>query len=845
MADTYNTTYWFEEEYNKQLKRPLCVVKLTKPLPGYKPHIHASGRDYYPEVIDCQINAGLSIGSNSCTITCRRFWDNSGNSVTPEPMDRIVVQQGYTTEESLLTTFYGFVHNVVMVDEPGIYRIVCQDILKLAELNFYAYEDMKVYSALEYTNPDGEVFAAKEFYERTAEKVISTFLEESGIVSGYYNLEFPDPSEEAYPILGATQEVIFQRETALEAIGRICDNIKYSLWADVGGLVRCRINTALPVSESRYMYGSEDSSYDPKEFDYIFPIFFDTDFVSAPSGHLLHVEATTHDEWLRNYIIVRGADYEDGTKRIATVYGDSNYVPVGIYRKLEQHTDLLSTDGMVLDVATRIYHELNRLHYNARADIEGDARIHAGDTVKLTDGFAIPGGREYMLDSYSSQFNGTSWIMSLNLTGGVGTGALPKAYVKPYADFTLKFIRMVGVSADAYEVHLDASNSKTINGEAIVSYLWDIVDYPLDLTGEKAIFYLNAGTLEWVDVTLTITDAEGVTDTLRKRVRGPDASEEIAQKTSDAKARCLGIVYDTNLTQMYATITGGQPWYTHQFSSNISAVRCDHKKTSGYVGLSNGQVYYIPDLTDISAGSREEILSAGAYSVSSIWSDYVYNDMDYHYGTGDDESDRRLLWIARGQILHRIKAGIGYYGSYNAYTFDNTIVKIYGTKRSPDYLIIIEGPNLWWMSKDNLSLQKTLSGSTWVDVCCHNNEIQAIDSSGNFHRSSDLGYTWYTATGEPSGATRVAFNRRNRQHSVLGCDALLGQYNGGYPDFTFINGAIVQGQVYCMDSDYYNDALFIGTDYNLYITYDWGESVVIFRTGGISAMSIGATILEE
>jgi len=483
------------EEYAKRVKTPLIRVTLTRFLEDDIPGVDAEGHNYYPEVISCDINYGFDQGSSTCTLVIKTPLDLNGDPVRFEPMDRVKVEQGWNKTSTLRTTFFGFVDQAEFTNPPQLQRLECRDMLKLAQDNYLTQTNRKVYfkdlvddELDQYGNPMGGQAPA----DRTAKKIISTLLTESGIPESRQQLDFVDYPASGAIVIGNNAVAVFVYESAMEAINRICDLIGYRIWADPVGQVQCKEVRMIAGETASVYYRSQKETYDSEKFTVVTP------------GNLISVESRTDDD-LRNWVTVIG--YGD---LISTVAGESEYVPnPPRYRRTEIRSYLLDTQELVTTVAQRVYSDLNRLRHTATATIEGDPRIGIGQTIGIYDPYATAVNVSYVLYDYSSRFAAGEWTMILNLVGGAGAevpGSPPIENVSPVALFDYRIeTEVLSDGSFVGEVYVNAAASYDPNGPVEdLSYLWVCSGYD-NATG-IANSYVVSGGIFSLPVTLTVTD---------------------------------------------------------------------------------------------------------------------------------------------------------------------------------------------------------------------------------------------------------------------------------------------------------------------------------------------------
>ncbi len=479
------------EEYAKRVKKPL--LKLTVTRFTDTPSVDAEGTDYYPEVIDIDNNHGYDQASATCSLVIKSPLDINGDYVRFQPMDRVEVKQGWNKTSTNRITFFGFIDTVEFSNPPKLQRLECRDILKLAQDNYLIHSNRKVYSQSPSTtefDDEGNPMGGQSAENRTVQAIISTFLTDSGIPVSRQNLDFIAYPESGSLVVGNHAEAVFVYESAMDSINRVCDLIGWRIWANPVGQVQCREVRPVASSTAALTYKSQEEIYDE-----------DAGFVVVTSGNLATVESRMDDD-LRNWITVIGYD-----GLTTTVAGESEYISSPpTYRRTEVRSYLLDTQAMVQAVAERIYSDINRLRYTARATIEGDPRLEIGQTIQLNDSYATISGTNYFLNGYSSRMGAGEYLTDLTLVGGIGTGSNPIGNVSPVALFNYEVQREVLASGTWNDVFVDASESYDPDGDiADLSYLWVCSGYA-NATGIRHDYFVS-GEIPSMVVNLTVTDS--------------------------------------------------------------------------------------------------------------------------------------------------------------------------------------------------------------------------------------------------------------------------------------------------------------------------------------------------
>ena len=483
-------------------------------------------------VVSCNLSFGYDQISATASIVIQSPFDLDGNLVTFKPMDRVIVRQGYDSASNLRTTFYGFVDSVELSNPEKLQRLECRDILKLAQNNYYIHRDRKIYYVDEIPDEldaDGNPLGGQSEAERQLEAIVSTFLTESGIPESRQNLPTTNIT------IGNNAWAVFEYESAMDAIQRVCDLTGYKVWADPQGIVQMREIQTIASSGAALTFQTQLEYHDGDIF------------IRQRKGNIVSVASKVDDD-VRNWVTVT---YEDpatsGNDLTATVYGDSPYIPdPPRYRKTEITSYMLDTQDMLNAVALRIYNDLNRLRYSATLRIEGEPRLELGQTVRVVDDYTIGSGMNYFVYDYSTTYDSNGYFADVTVVGGAGEGSPAVGNIAPVALFRFNVNRIVLDGVTYSDVWVDGSDSYDPDG-SIVSYLWTSTGFPQ--ASGVVHHYLVSGTS--ITVSLTVTDDDGMTDTITQ-VKSLEPGEG-----ANVKERSI---YYAEGTEVYVTDDSGVNW---------------------------------------------------------------------------------------------------------------------------------------------------------------------------------------------------------------------------------------------------------------------------------------------
>ncbi len=485
-------------------------------------------------VVSCNLSFGYDQISATASLVVQSPLDLDGNLVTFKPMDRVVIRQGYDSISNLRTTFYGFVDTVELSNPEKLQRLECRDILKLAQNNYYIHRDRKIYYIDEIPDEldaEGNPLGGQSEADRQVEAVVSTFLTESGIPESRQNLPTTNIT------IGNNSWVVFEYESAMEAIQRMCDLTGYKVWADPQGIVQMREVQTIAASGAALTFQTQLEYRDGETF------------IRQRKGNIVSVASSVDDD-VRNWITVFHEDpTTSGNDLTATVYGDSPYIPdPPRYRKTEITSYMLDTQDMLNTIALRIYNDLNRLRYSATLRTEGEPRLELGQTVQVVDDYTVGSGMNYFVYDYSISHDSNGYFADVTVVGGAGEGSPAVGNISPVALFRFNVNRIDLDGITYNDVWVDGSDSYDPDGN-IASYLWTSVGY--SPASGVTNHYLVSGAVTSITVALKVTDDDGMTDTITQvKSLEPGGGASVKERS----------IYYAEGTSVYATDDSGATW---------------------------------------------------------------------------------------------------------------------------------------------------------------------------------------------------------------------------------------------------------------------------------------------
>jgi hypothetical protein len=209
---------------------------------------------------------------------------------------------------------------------------------------------------------------------------------------------------------------------------------------------------------------------------------------------------------------------------------------------------MLDTQDMLTTIALRIYNDLNRLRYSATVRTQGEPKLELGQTVQIIDDYTVGNGMNYFVYDYSTSHDSNGYFADVTVVGGAGEGSPAVGNISPVALFKFSVNRVVLDGVTYNDVWVDGSDSYDPDG-SIASYLWTSTGFP-NATGVTN-HYLVSGAVTSITVTLKVTDADAMTDTITQ-VKSLEAGGG-----GNIKERSI---YYAEGTSVYATDDSGATW---------------------------------------------------------------------------------------------------------------------------------------------------------------------------------------------------------------------------------------------------------------------------------------------
>lgn len=537
------------------------------------------GNQELTEVESIVIDRDFDQASGTCTITCPRKW-------SVEPNDPVEVEQGYAGYNR--RTFTGYVDDVDKESFPKHMVIRARDVLKRAIDNFIVDE-------IQYASVQ-------------AENAVRDLLERSGIYNS--SLDTTDFT------VGDVEPAKFSLISAFDAIRSVADLIGWRCWAESDGTVVFRKVYPRGATTYRWLYKKA-------------PTF------GSESG-IIHIDHTFSDIDLRNWIEVWGwTNPTTGVTIEAEAHADSPYVPdPPRYRKAVISSEIIDTQDMAQWIAERVLGDLNQLVNRLEATVQGNPRLHIGNTVRIVEDWTdLSSGANYFIYGISSEMRGDGlYQMSLDLRGGrYAVPAWPEGQ-DPIASFEVK---QVGWGDPTWIVYVDASASYDPDGE-IAGYDFDWGDGSTHGTQVVDNHQYSSGSVgQQFTITLTVTDDDSRTGTCSKVI------------TLGSSGSGVG-VYDRVLYfadgsgRGYGSPDSGNNWnyFATSGACNQVAVNSADKEGYAWFGDANGKLYKSADY----CVTGTLVYTFGA-AITALWLSRVDPDM-------------LLVGLSDGKIYKTVDAGV-------------------------------------------------------------------------------------------------------------------------------------------------------------------------------------------
>lgn len=569
-----------------------------------------------------------------CTITCPKKWDI-------EPNDFVEVWQGYGCHHE--KTFTGFVDNVDKETFPKKMVLSCRDVLK-RPIDNYILDEI-------------------EYDSKQAEEIVADLLGRSGIWN--HNLDTTNFT------VGDVEPAKFKVTYAMDAIRAVADLIGWRCWATPDGTVVFKKVYPRGALNYRWHYTKD-------------PTF------GSESG-IIRVNHISSDVDLRNWIEVWGwTNPTTGSTIEATAYADSPYVPdPPRYRKALVANEIIDTEDMADWIAARILSDLNQLVDRMEATIQGNPKLHIGDTVRITEDWTnMSAGVNYFVYGLSSEMRADGgYQMTLDLRGGRHSVPPWPEGQPPVASFEVK---QVGWGDPTWIVYVDASASHDPDG-VIVSYDFDWGDESAHGTKVRDNHQYSSGSPgDPFTITLVVTDDDGLTGS---------CSKNIVLGSSGSGGRCYDrvLVFADSSGKCFGSPDSGNNWNYFETSEispgefspcNVCAVSSADQDGYAWFGSEAGKLYKSGDY----CVSGTLVYTFGS-AITALW---------LHRGNPDD----LLVGLADGKVYRTLDGGSNW---ILLGTFEGPVHWVINYYYEPDHIWASGGATTGWLR------ESTDGGLSWKD----------------------------------------------------------------------------------------------------------------------------------
>ncbi|HLF79657.1 MAG TPA: hypothetical protein VJB57_19420 [Dehalococcoidia bacterium] len=293
------------------------------------------------------------------------------------------------------------------------------------------------------------------------------------------------------------------------------------------------------------------------------------------------------------------------------------FVVAATYIDMEWSNSLIDTQAKLNTRALEVLSQYARVPRQLPLEIPGDPEIEVAQTVYVKDEY-IDSDANWFVHGIEHIIDGSGYVTNLDLRGGDEFGG--EINVNPVATFTYSVEREVFGTQVYALITLDASASYDPDG-TIASYAWagnqDAADDPAIDSQTAAIFTVRidptamAGDPDIIEVTLTVTDNDGLTASIMQEI-------DINASSSLTQIPAVFAALDNNFS---ATPDGGQNWNDDTTNATnvttVAAMPPDgvHSGIAVY-GRTDGKIYRT---TDYCASDLTLVLTATDNIVDIAW----------------------------------------------------------------------------------------------------------------------------------------------------------------------------------------------------------------------------------
>ncbi len=399
-----------------------------------------------------------------------------------------------------------------------------------------------------------------------ANVIVAGMLDDAGVINYVVNLE-------AW-IVGAIVTTTLEFQTWDDAINKVA-TVDGSPWYELPtGQIRVELRDPWPAPTyfRQYYSGDMRSLTDAQRAQWLAGTLPLADIqpagiVNANAQPRVRdgVKQTTLLSNVRNQVYVEGAvldvtgpDGETTSSRIEA-RAQSTLVPWIQGGRLQDWTfdnELIDTQVKADTVAARKFQQVSRLDQRVSLTIDGDPEIQLGMTVNVEDPAYTGITGNWFVYGYRGSMDANGYTLTLDLRGGVNAGITP--LIAPVADFIYaneftpfsKVKQVTPATNGAIIITFDGRSSFDPDG-TIVSWAW--ADDQGNTGSGSVIQFAYDAALTSIQMTLTVTDNDGLTDAITKTVN----IQTSADSCGDAG---ISVIFAAIKTHMSVSEDGGASW---------------------------------------------------------------------------------------------------------------------------------------------------------------------------------------------------------------------------------------------------------------------------------------------
>lgn len=474
----------------------------------------------------------------------------------------------------------------------------------------------------------GESQALEVPFERVVkiidnESAVSTVrsLLEEGVGIFNHEVDFPDWT------IATVEEITLELSTYGEAVNKIAQ-VTGSNWYEMpSGQIRVELRDPIPAGMAfRQYFSGYQSALDEAEREAIqagnfAPLDLQPPGITNPNAYPRlregSVEIRDFPRNVRNRVNVLGRTLatteidgsitteqleQTGRSSSPWIENPPEFISVTI------SSELLDTQDLVDDMAYRYTELYNRLETIVSLTVDGDPEIALGRTVEVIDlDYSGITGR-WFIQSYSCQIADNGYSTQLELRGGPFSGTTPlldpnACFLWNTADFTSKSKQVhPDLPGLGVFVSFDGGCSSDPDGTIVA---WDWADDQGNAgSGQTISFIYDPEDVAQIEMTLTVTDNDGLTDSVTKvvQINTNDCNDDLASLTN---------IFVAADQWAMASNDGGQTWVDLEaevgdlvgvgkfISVAATPVRGNDNQLTGqfiaFYGTDNGRVVYTLD----------------------------------------------------------------------------------------------------------------------------------------------------------------------------------------------------------------------------------------------------------